>query len=158
MRASVRMMMLPLLLALAAAPAAAEQPKCPLDLVTCLGRFQLMKERPWMGAGVDRDSLGVYRIVTVTEGAPGEKAGLLPGDVLQKVGGKPPGEWFAGKAGWKMGDHGQILVSRNGHERALQMEYRAIPEDVFAKIVGIHMVEAHMAYMHAPASENVGER
>ena len=150
-----RAWLLPVLLVLAAAPAAAEQPKCPLDLVTCLGRFQLMKERPWMGVGVDRDSLGVFRIVTVTEGAPGEQAGLKPGDVLEKVGGKPPAEWFAGKAGWKLGEHGQILVSRDGHKSTLQMEYRAIPEDVFAKIVGIHMVEAHMAYMHPASSENV---
>ena len=153
MRAPARLFVL--LLLLAASPAAAEQPRCPLDLTTCLNQFQLLKERPWMGINVDRDSLGVFRILSVVPGAPAEKAGLQPGDVLQSVGGKPPGDWFAGKAGWKTGDKGQLLVTRNGRERALSMEYRAIPEETFARMVGIHMVEGHLAYMHA---DHAGER
>ena len=153
MRSLVRWLVL--LLALGASPAAAKQPKCPLDLMTCLNRFQLMKERPWMGVEVDRDSVGVYRIVTVSAGSPAEQAGMQPGDVLNKVGGKPPADWFAGKAGWKMGDKGQILVARGGQERRLLMEYRVIPEDVFARIVGLHMVEAHLAYMPSPPGESV---
>jgi len=153
MRAVARLLALVLLLA--AVPAAAEQARCPLDLATCLNRFQLMRERPWMGVGVDRDSLGVYRIVDVTAGSPAEQAGMQPGDVLEKIGGKPPGDWFAGKAGWKSGDHGAILVARSGRDRTLDMPYRMIPDEVFARLVGVHMVEGHLAYMNSATGENL---
>ena len=153
MRAQARFLALVVLLA--AVPAAAELARCPLDLATCLNQFQLMRERPWMGVNLDRDSLGVYRIINVTAGSPAEQAGMQPGDVLEKIGGKPPGDWFAGKAGWKSGDHGAILVARNGRDRTLDMPYRTIPDDVFARLVGVHMVEGHLAYMHAATGENL---
>ena len=148
---------LPLVLALvAASPARAAEPPCPLDLATCLARFQLMRERPWLGVGVDRDSLGGYHIVTVTSGTPAEAAGIKPGDVLESIASKAPADWFAGRASWKSGDHGRVLVLRDGQERALEMEYRVIPEDALAKIIGVHMIEGHLAYMHrGPTGERI---
>ena len=35
------------------------------------------------------------------------------------------------------------------------MEHDETPEDVFARIVGLHMVEAHLAYMPSPPGESV---
>ena len=148
---------LPLVLVLVAAtPVAAAEPPCPLDIATCVARFQLMRERPWMGVGVDRDSLGTYHIVSVTPGTPAEAAGIKPGDLLQSIANKAPADWFAGRASWKTGDRGRLVVLRDGHQRTLEMEYRVIPEDVLANIIGTHIIEGHLAYMHHdPTSEHI---
>jgi predicted metalloprotease with PDZ domain len=147
---------LPLILALVASPVAAAEPPCPLDIATCVARYQLMRERPWLGVAVDRDSLGAFHIVSVTPGAPAEAAGMKSGDVLQSISEKPPADWFAGRASWKAGDHSPIVVLRDGHERTLQMRDQVIPEDVLAKIIGTHIIEGHLAYMHHdPTSEQI---
>jgi S1-C subfamily serine protease len=115
-----------------------------------------MRERPWLGVSVDRDSLGAYHIVSVTSGAPAGAAGMKSGDVLQSIANKAPADWFAGRASWKTGNRGRIVVVRDGHERTLEMEYRVIPEDVLANIIGTHMIEGHLAYMHhGPDSERL---
>ncbi len=139
---------LPFLAILLASAALAKEPQCPLDLATCLMRFQRMHERPWLGVNVDQDSTGRLLIVGVPHGTPAERAGLKAGDVLQRIEERPAQEWFAGKAGWKNGDKGRIDVLRGGRPHHVELRYQAIPEDVFAKILGTHMIEGHLAYMH----------
>ena len=39
---------------------------------------------------------------------------------------------------------------RGGRPHHVELRYQAIPEDVFAKIIGTHMIEGHLAYMHQP--------
>jgi hypothetical protein len=70
--------------------------------------------------------------------------------VIETIDGQPPATWFAGKAGWKTGDLGAVAVLRGTAEKAFEVRYQPIPEDVFARIVGVHMVEAHLAYLDAP--------
>ncbi|TMQ69756.1 MAG: PDZ domain-containing protein [Candidatus Eisenbacteria bacterium] len=133
-------------------PAAAKEPKCPLDLATCLAQFEHMRDRPWLGVHLDPDSTGHSVVVDVGSGTPAQKAGLRPGDVLESIENRPPSEWFAGKAGWKNGDSGVIKVTRAGRTQNLTLRYEKIPEDVLAKAIGTHMIEGHLAYMH-PGSE-----
>jgi len=83
---------LPIVALLLAAPAFAAEPKCPLDLTTCLNQFQRMKERPWLGVGIDRDSLGRLVIQTVEPQSPSQRAGIHPNDVIQTIEGRPPAE------------------------------------------------------------------
>lgn len=133
---------------LVAGPAFAAQDKCPLDLNTCLNQYQRMKERPWLGVSLERDSTNRFVIRAVEPKSPSQRAGVRPGDVLQNIEGLKPADWFAGKAGWKSGEVGALEVSRQDRPVALKLKFEAIPEEIFARIVGIHMVEGHLAYMH----------
>ena len=126
---------------------AAEQ-KCPLELNTCLEQYLRMKERPWLGISVERDSTGRAVVVGVESRSPAQRAGVRPGDVLRRIEGRKPADWFAGKAGWKSGDVGDLEVTRHDRPVAMKLRYEAIPEAVFARIIGVHMVEGHLAYMH----------
>jgi predicted metalloprotease with PDZ domain len=140
---------LPVLLLLAATPAAAAEPKCPLELSVCLNQYEKMKHRPWLGVSVERDSVtGDVVVHDVRPDGPARRAGLKAGDVLESIEGMPAPEWFATKAGWKTGDHGAVAIRRDGHEKRLDLPYQAIPEEVFARIVGTHMIEGHLAYMN----------
>ncbi len=143
-----RILILALLFLCAAATAHAAQPKCPLDPEECLEQFARMKERPWLGVELHVDSLGHRAVTRVLPGSPAQRAGVKVGDELVRVDGKPPADWFAGKAGWKSGDTKDVAVLRGGREKALHMPCEAIPEDLFARIVGEHMLEGHLAYMH----------
>ena len=80
-------------------------------------------------------------------GSPAERAGLHVGDVIESIGGHDPGDWMAGKAGWKTSGTEKIVVVRNGREKDLAMDVERIPDELFAQIVGTHMIEGHLAYM-----------
>ena len=86
----------------------------------------------------------------VVPGSPAAKAGVQPGDVLLKLGGVDPSQWFAGKAGWKSdwkdGQAVAVTVGRAGHDRSLDMALEHIPEETLAQIIGIHVLEGHLAY------------
>ena len=139
---------LPIIALAISVPALAAERKCPLDLATCLNQFQRMRERPWLGVTVDRDSMGRFVIHSVEPKSPSQRAGIHPQDVIERIEGKPPGEWFAGKAGWRVGETGDIDVLRGKQPKSLKLRYETIPEDVFARVIGLHMVEGHLAYMH----------
>lgn len=141
-------------LLLVASPVRAEQPRCPLPLGECMAQFGAMRDRPWMGVEVVRDSVtGARHVGAVVPGSPADKAGLKSGDVLQKVGGVDPQLWFASKAGWKAdwkdGDKAAVIVSRGGHDRTFQMELGHVPEETLAAMIGIHVLEGHLAYTEA---------
>jgi S1-C subfamily serine protease len=134
-----------------AAPVRAAQPRCPLPLGECMAQFGTMRDRPWLGVEIETDSLTGARVVhAVVPGSPAAKAGVKPGDTLRKLGGVDPKLWFAGKAGWKSdwkdGQAVAITVERAGHERALEMSLGHIPEATLAEIIGIHVLEGHLAY------------
>lgn len=152
MERNPRWILLGLLALLAAAPARGAESKCPLEISACLGMYERMKERPWLGIHVERDSLGHSVIRGFLDGSPSRKAGLKVGDVLESIDGLPPGTWFANKAGWKHGESAEVKVRRGGKERSLQLACQAIPEATLASIVGVHMLEGHLAYMHPEAA------
>jgi predicted metalloprotease with PDZ domain len=134
-----------------AAPARAEQPRCPLPLGECMAQFGHMRERPWLGVEIVRDSLtGERRVQSVVPGGPAAKAGVKPGDILQKLGGVDPQLWFAGKAGWKAGwrdgEPVAITVGRAGREQSLTMPLGHVPEETLAAMIGVHVLEGHLAY------------
>ena len=87
-----------------------------------------------------------------------QRAGVRPGDVLKSIEGPIPADWFAGKAGWKTGEVGAIEVTRQDRAVALKLKLEAIPEEVFARIIGIHMVEGHLAYLHGESATEDHEK
>lgn len=131
-----------------ASPAAAKEPKCPLEIGACLAQFELMKERPWLGVTLEADSVvGGPAIRKFYAGSPVLRAGLHVGDVIKSIDGTDPGDWIAGKAGWKTSGTAHMVVIRNGRERNFAFDVERIPDELFAQIVGTHMIEGHLAYM-----------
>ncbi len=128
------------------AGASAAQPRCPLPVDSCLARFGRMRERPWLGVFVEMDSTGGRIVRQVVPDGPAARAGIKPGDVLESIDGQAMPVFFAGRAGWKDGDRWRTVVRRGGRERALAMTAAHIPEEYFARMVGEHMLEAHLAY------------
>lgn len=134
--------------ALLAAGSAAATEKCPLDVATCLDKFQRMRERPWLGVDVDRDKEGRLVVKSVEPKSPSQRAGVRVGDVIERIEGLVPAEWFAAKAGWKAGDTGGFAVVRHDDLVVLKLRFEPIPEAVLERIIGVHMVESHLAWMH----------
>jgi predicted metalloprotease with PDZ domain len=138
-----------------AAPAIADEPKCPLDVATCLAQFEKFHVRPWLGIRFEPDSTGRILVSGLEPKSPAERGGIHVGDEIRSIEGKPPREWFATKAGWGPAARGKITVLRDKRQVAVEVPFEAIPEDVFARIIGIHMIEGHLAYMHEAAPEKV---
>ena len=133
-------------LALGTAALAAE-PKCPLALHDCLEQYTHMRERPWLGVWIEADSVtGARRVERVIPGGTAEAAGVRPGDELKSIGGKPPAEWFAGKAGWRTGDRATLAVNRDGRTLALEITLVPIADETLAQLMGAHLLAGHLAY------------
>lgn len=133
---------------LLATPASAKERKCPLDLGTCLAEFGKMRNRPWYGLWSDPDSTGERHIREVVAGGPAEGIGVQPGDVIERIDGFDEAQQRAGRAGWRTLPPGEIHVRRNGREMSFQITPRRVPDAILERMIGKHMVEAHLAYEH----------
>ena len=133
-----------------ALPATAAQPRCNLDLSTCLMEFAKMRERPWVGVILDQDSTtGAITVVQVAPEGPAARAGMRAGDVIISLEGLPPAEGrklLAGKAGWKTGAEVHYRVRRGTREINTPLRLGQMTDEQLARMIGEHMVEAHLAY------------
>ena len=139
-----------------AGPALAAQPKCPLDPETCLAAFERMRHRPFVGVLLDQDSSGVVTVTNVVPGGPAEQAGMKVGDVLIQLNGVPISDapkLIVGKAGWKTGVRVRYRVRHGDAERDVALTLGQITDEQLARLIGEHMVEAHLAYMPAETSQ-----
>ena len=133
-----------------ALPAVAAQPRCRLDLGTCLMEFAKMKERPWVGVILDQDSTtGVITVLQVAPDGPAARAGWRVGDTIVSLEGLSPPEGrklLATKAGWKTGAEVHYLIRRGTREIDTPLRLGQMTDEQLARMIGEHMVEAHLAY------------
>ena len=125
--------------------------KCTDDTQTCLNHMAAnLKTRGWLG--IEMNDEGGWKSITVTRvitGSPAEAAGFQKGDVLVSVNGVKFASnseekcltCEATKENWKPGSKAQYVVSRNGAEIPLTATLAAIPPDVMAQWIGMHMLE-----------------
>lgn len=121
--------------------------KCPLDTQTCLNQMVAkLKTSGWLGIEYDDSSGRVgMKITRVIPGSPAEAAGFKAGDVLVSLNGarfaddnleqfeKARGPWVPGaKLTW--------VVSRAGKQVELHPTLAALPPDVMAQMIGLHMM------------------
>jgi predicted metalloprotease with PDZ domain len=137
-------------------PAMAAQPRCSLDLSTCLMEFAKMRDRPWVGVILDQDSTtGAITVLQVAPGGPAARAGMKAGDVMISLEGLPVPEGrklLAGKAGWKTGKNVHYRIRRGAREMDMPLRLGQLTDEQLAQMIGEHMVEAHLAYAETGAS------
>ncbi len=138
----------------AAAQEAAKQ-KCTLEVGACLGMFDKMRERPWLGIEYEPQADGGLLIKRLVPGGPAEQAGMKPGDTVLTVEGVKVPEapkLLAGKAGWRIGGKVRYRVRRDGQEQEMPVVMGQISNELLARLIGDHMVENHLASAEAGAS------
>ena len=137
-------------------PAEAAQPKCSLDVSTCLMEFAKMRDRPWVGVIIDQDSVtGAITVLQVAPDGPAARAGMKAGDVMIALEDLPVAEGrklLAGKAGWKTGRTVHYRIRRGDREINVPLRLGQLTDEQLARMIGEHMVEAHLAYADTGAS------
>ena len=127
----------------AAIPAYAGE--CSSDVQTCLNYLGKLRDRGY--AGIDLDPRGDDGRMTVTKvysDTPAAAAGIRIGDVLLSIGGLRLGD-EAAMAGldeiMKPGNTVGFTVLRESEEKTLELTLARMPDEVYARFVGEHMLD-----------------
>ena len=121
--------------------------KCGYHTQTCLHRFSAQKDRGYMGLELDRTEAGGAVVKTVVKGTPAEKAGFLAGDVLVARNGIRMADYKAqqeDKDSWKVGAKVTYTVARKSAEKKIVVTLGTMPEEVFQRMAGAHVISDHM--------------
>jgi S1-C subfamily serine protease len=136
------------LLAIPAAPAlAGSGQKCSKNTQACLNAFAGNRDKGWLGLKYEEDAAGKVVVKSMAAGSPSEGAGFQVGDVLVAMNGVKFADKEAikkAKADWKTGAQVTYTVSRANAETQVVATLAPMPEEVFAAMVGTHMIESHM--------------
>jgi predicted metalloprotease with PDZ domain len=130
--------------------------KCTQDAQACLNGFSNYKAKGWLGLEYDKSAAEkTHLIKRAVAGSPAEAAGFQAGDVLVSLNGVPltaeKEALKAAKGDWSVGQSVSYVVSRKSKEVKLSAKLAAMPEEVFARMVGDHMVRDHMTAATAAA-------
>ena len=130
--------------------------KCTQDAQTCLNHFSAKKAKGWFGVEVDKLENGTQVVKKVIPGAAAEKAGIQVGDVLTARNGIKISDYEAIKAdkdSWNIGAVVTYTILRADKEQKVKATLGPIPDDVFAAMVGKHMMSDHMATAEMASTE-----
>jgi predicted metalloprotease with PDZ domain len=140
-----------ILLALAAlalvASSASAGGQCTQDTQTCLNYLAAKAdEEAYIGVDAEPVEGKGYKLTKVNYGSPAEKAGLKAGDIIVALGGFTLAEeseemkkfW---KENMKPGNTVAYTFIRKGKEKTTEIKLVKMPEDAFAKKVGMHMIQ-----------------
>ncbi len=154
-----------LALALPAAAGEKEYGKCKMDTQSCLDAMVAkLKSRGWLGIEMEMvpvkgekaatekgaaEGPMVTRVTRVVPGSPAQAAGFKEKDVLVSVNGAKFADnteekcvtCEATKDGWVPGSKVTYVVNRGGVDTTLNATLAALPSDVLAQWVGMHMLE-----------------
>ncbi len=148
-------------LAIAAPALAGGGAKCSESAQACLNHWAKGKEKPWAGLQYDTAENGTTSIKAITAGSPAASAGFQVGDVLVAMNGAKLSDKEAmkkAKAELKIGSAVTYTVSRAGYEKQISVTLAQMPSEVYASMVGSHMLESHVSATMAeaaPAAEGV---
>ena len=125
--------------------------KCPDDTQTCLNKMVArLQGRGWLGIEYeDEKGPSLWKVTRVVPGSPAEAAGFKAGDVLVSVN----GIGFARNTDtrcvtcegtkdiWKPGRKITYVVRRKANSVKLTPTLAALPSDVMAQMIGMHMLQ-----------------
>lgn len=156
MKRIVSWMVAVLVLALAMPVVAGEAGKCMQSTQACLNHWAKTKDTPWVGLQYDKAAEnGTTTVKAITPGSPAATAGFQVGDVVVAMNGAKLSDKEAvkkAKAEWKVGQSVQYTVTRAGAEQQIAVTLAAMPPEVYASLVGSHMLENHVPIALAEAS------
>lgn len=126
--------------------------KCSYDTQTCLNKLGAKKDYGWVGIELeyhDKDGKELANPVVkkLLDEGPAKAAGLEVGDVLIALNGAKWADKEAmkkAKGDWKIGSVATYTVARKGKEMPVAITLAKMPEQVFASMVGQHMISEHM--------------
>src|SRR5688572_13756892 len=124
--------------------------KCTADAQTCLNHLSAKKAMGWLGVELDKSKDESHAMVVklVVDEGPADQAGVRAGDILVALNGAPMADADAvkkAKGDWKVGQKVTYTIQREGKSKDFVVTLGALPEEVFARMVGQHMVNDHMA-------------
>ena len=129
--------------------------KCSADAAACLSHWSESKSAGYLGMKYDKAEDGTVSVKDVVAGTPAAAAGFQKGDVILTLNGAAMADKEAvkkAKGAWKPGDKVSYTIRRAGAEQKLTATLGTMPAEVFAQMVGEHMIENHMAVATADAS------
>lgn len=135
----------------AADETAKAEPKviCSYDIHECLNWMaKHYGERGWAGMNLDVDGY-TYKVTAVRVGSPAEKAGIEVGDLLVAINGVEIAEENSEKLlpireSMKPGAEFTYTVKRNGKRRNVECVLVAMPVEVVAEQIGMHLLTGHL--------------
>ena len=118
--------------------------KCTYDTQTCLNHMAgSAGTKGWLGIDKEKSADGV-KVKSVTPGSPAAAAGFQVGDMLTAINGMTIGS-DALKSSYaqinKAGATNKYTVQRGGKSVELQATLAKMPDEVFANMLGQHMLE-----------------
>lgn len=128
-----------------------EYSACKEETQSCLNHMAAkLKNRGWLGIEMDEEKgSAAMRVTRVISGSPAQAAGFKEGDVLVSVNGvkfadnteEKCSTCEATKDNWVPGAKATYVVARDGQNTTLTATLAALPSDVMAQWVGMHMLE-----------------
>lgn len=156
-RFSALLALFALLMVAVAVPAFAGGGKCEAaDAQACLNQMSTMKDKGWVGLDLDKSDMTAIKVKGFTPGSPASKAGFQVGDVVVAINGASLTDKEAlmkAKGDWSVGQSVTYTVKRKNAEKQITAKLDKMPEDVFATMIGHHMLEAHLTMAAATPSE-----
>lgn len=135
--------------------------KCTQETQACLNHFSEKRDGGWTGLELEKmDAAGRMHpspmVKKVADDGPAKAAGIRVGDFLLTLNGAKLSDAEAMKKArenWKPGAKVVYTVQRSGKELApITLTLARMPEDVFTRMVGQHMIENHMSTATAEAT------
>ena len=160
MKRMIGLMVAVFVVALAAPAFAGSGGKCTQPTQVCLNHWAKGKDKGWAGMQFDEAS-GTTTVKSITAGSPAATAGFEVGDVLMTINGIKPADKEAlkkAKGEWKVGQTVSYVVTRAGAEKPLTVTLAPMPPEVFASLVGSHMLESHVSTAVAEVVEPAGTK
>lgn len=121
--------------------------KCTQDTQTCLNYLAAKAgKEAYIGVDAEKVEGKGYKLTKVKYGSPAEQAGLKAGDIIVALGGFTLAEESEEmktfyKENMKPGNTVAYTFIRNGKEKTTKIKLATMPEDAFAKKVGMHMIQ-----------------
>lgn len=129
--------------------------KCTASTQVCLNHWASGKDMGWTGLELDKSEAGIVKVKAVTPDSPAAAAGFQIGDVLVALNSVKMSDKAAlkkAKGSWKAGQSVTYSVQRAGAEQQIPMTLGKAPDQVYASMLGAHMMENHAAAATASAA------
>jgi S1-C subfamily serine protease len=150
-----RIVLLSLLLVALALPAfAGSGEKCTYGTQACLNHWASNRDMGWTGLDLDKSDPAAIKVKAITPDSPAAAAGFQVGDVVLALNGIKMSDKEGlkkAKGSWKAGQSVSYTVQREGAEQQIAVTLAKAPDQVYASMLGMHMMENHATTATAAA-------